>query len=143
MLFKDARCFYYGILPFMLLILACAAYAYYVNAQRANDDPQKRDFHLVAILLAPVTWPFFILASILIFLLRTLLFGAALILFMLALIGIRETTILKRLRRKVLSFGNKLLEANTALIKLWTPRAMRSRSQKSPHELDYLTRRFV
>jgi hypothetical protein len=127
----------------MLFIMACAGYAYYVNARRADDDPQKRDFHPLAIILAPITWPFFILASIIIFVLRALLFGAALILFTLALIGVREPVIFQWLRRKVISFGNKLLEANTALIKLWTPRAVQSQLQKSPRGLDLLTRRFV
>ncbi len=127
----------------MLFIMACAGYAYYVNARRADDDPQKRDFHPLAIVLAPITWPFFILASIIIFILRALLFGAALILFAIALIGVREPVIFQWLRRKVISFGNKLLEANTALIKLWTPRAVQSRLQNPPPGLDALARRLV
>jgi hypothetical protein len=127
----------------MLLIMACAGYAYYVNARRADDDPQKRDFHPLALVLAPITWPFFILASIIIFTLQALLFGLALILFVLALIVFRESTLLKRLRKKIISFGNKLLEVNTALIKLWTPRAVQSRLPKSPSGLDLLTRRLV
>src|SRR5512146_1561233 len=122
MLFKNTQCLCYGILPFAFITMACAAYAYFVNAQRAQNDPKKKDFHPLGIFLAPVTLPFFLLTFILIFLLRALLFGAVLILFVLALIFAREPVILKWLLRKALSFGNKLLDANTALIRFWKPK---------------------
>lgn len=143
MLFKNVQCFY-CVLPLVLIPMICAAYAYAVNARRPVDDPEKRDFHPFAIVLAPITWPLFILAAILIFILRALLFGVILILFVLVLIFARESTLIKRLLKKALSFGNKLLELNTALIRLfWKPRSAQPPMPKSPYSLDSLAGRFV
>ena len=143
MLFKNALC-WYGMLPFALLAVACAAYAYSVNARRADDDPQKRDFHPLAILLAPITLPFFAFVSIVVFVLQALLFAVILVLFVAALIFSREPVIFRWLRRKVLAIGNKLLELNTALIGLfWKPRVTQPEMKNSPYSLAALANRFV
>src|SRR5512140_3031311 len=106
MLFQNSLCLWYGMLPFALLTMAIAAYAYSVNARRADDDPQKQDFHPLAILLAPLTLPFFAFVSIVVFILRALLFGVILILFAAALIFSREPVIFRWLGRKLLAMGN-------------------------------------
>ena len=41
----------------MLVVTACAGYAYYVNSKRPDDDPKKRNYHPVAVILAPITVP--------------------------------------------------------------------------------------
>lgn len=145
MLFKNnALCFWYGMLPFALLTMACAAYAYAVNTRRANDDPQKRDFHPLAILLAPITLPFFAFVSIVVFILQALLFAVILVLFVAALIFSREPVIFRWIRKKALAIGNILLELNTALIGLfWKPGAAQPEMKKSPYSLAALTSRFV
>ena len=119
MLFYNVRGLCNGILLFMLFIMACAGYAYYVNARRPADDPQKRNYHPVAIVLAPITLPVFIVFSISIFIMRALLYGVFLILFATALIVVRESFILRWLHKIVTYIGNKLLGANTILIKLF------------------------
>lgn len=108
---------YKVILWISLLVLGCTSYAYLINARRPNDDPQKRDFHPAAIFLAPFTWPLFLLAFISIFILRALLYGIFLILFAIALVAIRQSFLLIWLHKMALYIGNKLLEANTFLIK--------------------------
>ena len=107
-----------GILWFTLLIFACAGYAYRVNAKRPADDPKKRDFHPVAIFLAPFTWPFFLFAFLFIFVLRVLVYGLFLILFTIALIAIRKPFLFIWLDSIATYIGNKLLEANTFLIRI-------------------------
>ncbi|HSB02062.1 MAG TPA: hypothetical protein VLE49_15540 [Anaerolineales bacterium] len=139
----------------MFLILACAGYAYRVNARRADDDPKKRDFDPLAVVLAPITFPFLVALTFFIFILMALLFGLILILFVIALIGAREPFIFKWLGRKMIAVGNRLLEINTFLIRLFwrrrvvQPEAQRSPSQpgtpppSSPYNLDSLASRFA
>ena len=136
----------------MFVIMACTAYAYRVNSQRADDDPQKQDFDLFAILLAPFTFPLLLVLGIFIFILKALLFTLVLVLFMLALIGARDPFILRWLGRMAVAFGNRLLAINTMLIKLfWKPKAAGSGTANSParpaspspYSLDSLARRFV
>jgi hypothetical protein len=136
----------YGSLVFIIVIVACAWLAYSVNARRAVDDPKKRNFSPQAIILAPITLPFLMLGFISMFVLRVLLFGFTLILFTIALIGVRETLILPWFLKKLISFGNRLLEVNTLLIKwFWRPRAAQPETQKPspPYNLDSLASRFV
>jgi len=108
-----------GVLLLMLFTMACAGYAYHVNARRAADDVKKRDYPPGAIFLAPFTFPIFIALSISIFIMRVLVYGVFLILFTIALFVIRKPFLLRWLEKTVTYIGNKLLEANTLLIKLF------------------------
>jgi ABC-type sugar transport system permease subunit len=102
-----------------VLVAACAAQAYAVNSQRAEDDPEKKDFRLGAFILTIFTWPILVPAIISLFLLRALLHGLFLVVFTVFLIfvppALREPTWLES---KITKIGNKLLEANTYLINL-------------------------
>jgi hypothetical protein len=98
-------------------LFACAGYAYRVNAQRSDDDPKKRDFHPGAIFMAPIIWPFFLAAYITFFIVKTVLYGVFLILFAVALLIIRKPFLLIWLEKISNEIGNKLLEANTFLIR--------------------------
>lgn len=144
MLFQNIQCLSWGIFLFVLLTVGCAGYAYQVNTRRADDDPQKRDFHPLAIILAPITFPLYAIVGVATFLLMALLFGVTLILLVALLIFVRKPVILQWLLKKAISFGNKLLELNTALIRLfWNPRATRPQTQKSPYGFDPLTGRLI
>jgi len=102
----------------MLFLLVCAGYAYRANAGLAADDPKKRDYLPGAILLALITWPFFLFASIFLLVLRVLVYGVFLILFAIALVAIRKPFLLTWLDKIFTRIGDKLLKANTLLIKL-------------------------
>ena len=102
----------------MLLIFACAGYAYRINARRPDDDPKKRDFHPAAIFLAPFTWPFFLFAWIVFFVFKALIYGIFLILFTVALLAFRKPFLLIWLDNTFTRIGDKLLEANTFLIRI-------------------------
>lgn len=101
-----------------LLVWALAGYSYRVNANRPAGDPKKRDFHPAAIILAPFTWPFLLFAWIVLFMFKTLLYGVFLILFTIALLAFRKPFLLMWLDKIARKVGDKLLEANTFLIKI-------------------------
>lgn len=107
-----------GVLWVMLLIFACAGYAYRVNAKRPADDPKKKDFNPATIFLAPITWPLFLFAWISLFVIKALIYGVFLILFTVALLAFRKSFLLIWLDKTATWIGNKLLEANTFLIKI-------------------------
>jgi hypothetical protein len=111
-----------GVLLISLLVIASTGYAYSVNSRRLNDDPKKKDFHPGLIVIATFTWPFFLLAFILLSILRFMLFilratayGIFLLLLTFALVGVRKPFIFKILN----AIGDALLEAHTRLIKLF------------------------
>ena len=108
-----------GTLLLMLLVMTCAGYSYYVNSKRPDHDPKKRNFHPIAIILAPVTFPLFIIFSLSIFLIRVLIYGAFMILLTFALLVIRKPFLVIWLRKTAVTCGNVLLETNTLLIKLF------------------------
>lgn len=101
-----------------LILWAMAGYAYRVNAKRAADDPKKRSFHPVAFFLAPITWPLLLFGILSLFALRALVYGVFLILFTIALLAFRKSFLLVWLEKLASYIGNKLLEANSFLIKI-------------------------
>ena len=107
-----------------VFVTACAAQAYAANSQRSEDDPERKDYFLAAVFLAPITFIPLLLGIILVFILRALFYCLYLIVFIFALIVIRNSFLLQWLRKAVMYIGDKLLEANTFLIKLlimpWT-----------------------
>jgi len=119
MLFNYSRYCCNGTLLLMLTVIACAGYAYYVNSKRPDDDPKKRNYHPVAVILAPITVPLFIFISLSIFIMRVLTYGIFLILFTIALLVIRKPFLLVWLRKTATNIGSALLEANMLLIKLF------------------------
>jgi len=113
---------------FTLLATACTGYAYYIDSQRSEDDPKKRNYQLGAILFAPFTWPFFLFAFVSLFLIRALFYGFFLILFTVFLIMIpQKSSEPVWLEKTAARIGEALLQANTQLIKLflrpWTDEA--------------------
>ena len=103
-----------------LMLYICVRYAYRVNAQRPDDDLKKRDFTMDRIFLPLVMWPFLLLVYITVFVLRALLYILLLILFPIILFVFRKPPQPVWLHKIAMGIGNKLLEANTFLIKtLW------------------------
>jgi hypothetical protein len=109
-----------GFLWITLIICLFVIFAYFVNSQREEDDPQKRNYHIGAILLAPFTWPFLAIFFISLFLLRVFFYSFFLIVFTISLIILpRGTYQLSRLEKTAARIGDALLKANTMLIKLF------------------------
>ena len=109
-----------GILLLTLIVFVCAGIAYRVDSQREEDDPQKRHYSPAAILLAPFTWPFFLIAFVSLLLIRALFYGVFLLLFTISLIIVpRISPEPTRLEIMASTIGEKLLKANTQLINLF------------------------
>jgi hypothetical protein len=108
-----------GTLLFILLVWGCAAYAYLINSRRSANDPDKKEFYLAAVFLTPITVVPFLVGYIVLFIVRALFYGIFLVVFIFALIVIRNAFLLEWLHKKAASIGNKLLAANTLLIKLF------------------------
>ena len=102
----------------MLFAWVCAVYAYVVNVRRLPDDPEKKDFYLAAVFLAPITSIPLLVGVILLSIVRAVWYGVVLLIFILALILRRNAFLLEWLHKKITYIGDKLLEANTFLIKL-------------------------
>src|SRR5215203_4248356 len=79
-----------GLLLLMLFLFICAGYAYRINAHRSDDDPAKRTFHFSAIWLAPITWPMFLFAFLILFVIRIFMYMLVLVLFTIGLMAIRK-----------------------------------------------------
>lgn len=108
----------------ILLTVTCTALAYFVNSKRPDDDPKKKNYHPLAILLAPITVPFLVIFSVIFFILRVATYGVFMVLFTFALVFIRKPFFLEWLKKSAVKIGDLLLEANTLLIRLFLgPRA--------------------
>jgi hypothetical protein len=97
-------------------------YAYFVNARKPADDPQKRDYHPLAFLLLPI-WPLELLILLILFVLRALVYGVFLILLTLALIFFRKPFVLRWLAKAAQYIGDRLLRVNMRIVRLFLPPA--------------------
>jgi hypothetical protein len=107
-----------GILLLMAAVMVCAAYAYYVNSRRAAGDPNKKNYHPLAIVLAPITLPIFLILSISFLLLRIVTYGVFMVVLTSALIFIRKPFILTAIQKIAAAIGDRLMAAHTMLIRL-------------------------
>jgi hypothetical protein len=119
MLLSDVNRCLNGVIVFVIIMMLCAMYAYYIDSKRPADDPKKKHHHPMAILLAPITFPILLVLSILLFILKVLVYGVFAVLFILALILIRKPFLLEWLRKAAIGIGDRLMEANTLLIRLF------------------------
>jgi hypothetical protein len=109
-----------GYILLSLIILMCTGYVYRVNSRRAADDPQKKNYHPLAIPMIFI-WPVFALARVLLFILKALTYGIFLILFAVALVVIRKPFLFILLNKAVTKIGTMFLKANTFLIRVFFP----------------------
>lgn len=107
-----------GYLILGCVLTLCMVYAYDVNARRAKDDPQKRNFHFSAVILIPWLWPILILFSMVVVILRALVYILFLGLTLFLMLVIRKPFLFIWLDKIATKVGNQLLEINNYLIKL-------------------------
>jgi uncharacterized membrane protein len=87
MLLDHSESFYKWLLLYVLFAMLRARSTYLANQRRPDDDPEKRYYPAILIALAPVTLLLSILVSILVFIMRALLYGLSLAVFTLGLLG--------------------------------------------------------
>jgi hypothetical protein len=108
-----------GTFALLVVVTACAAYAYFLNWRRPADDPEKKDYYFAAILLTPITFIPFLIIYISLLILAALFYGLALSLSILILVVFRKWFFLVWLHKGAKYIGDKSLEANTILLKLF------------------------
>ena len=119
MLFYHLEAVCKGTLLLMAIVTACALYAYGIDSRRPQDDPKKKNYHPLAILFAPITFPIFLVLSVSLFVLRVLTYWIFMVFFILALIFLRKPFLLDWLRKAATGIGDRLLEANTMLARFF------------------------
>ena len=103
-----------------LIICLCVIYAYLVDSQREEDDPEKRNYQVGAIVLTLFTWPLLLVAFVSLFLLRVFFYGFFLAVFTIALLFLpRESYQLSWVEKAAARIGERLLQANTLLIRIF------------------------
>lgn len=110
-----------GYILISLIVFVSAGYVYRVNAKRTVDDPQKKDYHLLAVALTPI-WPILLALWIILFCLRAAAYGMFLVLFTLALLFIRKPFLLIWLIKAANWIGHKAMKANMLIVRLIWPR---------------------
>jgi|GEM_PF-3029568 len=108
------KCF----LAFWAFALAIAFTAYTVNSRRATNDPKRRYYHPVAILLVPFIFLIVTPIAISLFILAAILYGGFLIFFALLLVTLRRPFLLIWWRKFATLAGEPLLKIGTYLILL-------------------------
>lgn len=103
-----------------LILFVFMGYAYRVDAGRAADDPQRREYHPLVVFLFPI-WPLWIGISLSLFTLRAITYGVFLVLFTVALIVVRKPFIVVWLEKAAMYIGNRLLRMNTLVVRLIFP----------------------
>ena len=104
--------------PILTVLAFLSAWvAYRANARRQYADPDKKAFEFSAVWLAPLTWPLLIPLAILLTAIRAIV-GILLVgLFALGVLAIRKPFIISWLEKIALKVGNKLMLANSILIR--------------------------
>jgi hypothetical protein len=122
LLYSDFRLLCPGGLYF-LSVWGAMLFAYRRNNQLPEDSPQKREYHLRAILMAPFTLsvvlPVLVSGYLLFIIVRSLLFGIFLILFPIVLLVFRNFSIIEWLLDKSEKTGRTLLRLNMFILRLF------------------------
>jgi hypothetical protein len=105
----------------LLIVVPSVLVAYIANARRSNDDTKKRNYPLLALILAPFTWPLsflFLGLALVVLMARALLFALFLTVFIPSLILFRRPEQPLLLERMAVWIGEYLLKINTRLLRL-------------------------
>lgn len=112
--------FFKWALALMGFIIVCTLYVYYLDWTRSDDDPQKKHYHPLGILLAPFMFPPLLVLVVFFFLIRAIAYGGFMALFILVLIFIRNAKILTMIQNDAVYVGRRLSEANAAMIRIFS-----------------------
>jgi hypothetical protein len=105
----------------LLIVIPSIVVAYVVNARRSDDDIKRRKYPVLALVLAPFTWPLsflFLGLALVVLLVRALLFALFLTVFIPSLILFRRPEQPLLLEKMAVWIGEYLLKINTRLLRL-------------------------
>ena len=101
-----------------LFLYVCMGHSYYLNSQRAAEDPKKLDIDIGVAVLTPIAWPLLLIGAISVLVLKVLVYGIFLVLFTIALLIFRKPFFLDWLKKTAAWIGDQLLKANHVLLKI-------------------------
>ena len=119
MLFRHPNLSLQCLIGIYLFISLCALIAYYTDSKRPSGDPKKKNYHPLAILVAPITFPILLVLSIFFFMLRVLAYGICTVLLICMLILVRKPFILEAIQKTAVRIGDRLMEANMLIVRLF------------------------
>ena len=105
------------VLIYIVFILGGTSLAYSRNARLSNDDSRKQDYRPIYIPLSLLVPPFLAGFFVGMFILWSLLFGAFLVSFPIALLLFRQVTILRRLVEWWIRVGHRLLQITRSVLR--------------------------
>jgi len=109
-----------GYLLISLIVWISTGYAYFVSQGYGPDDPARGNFDLGGVLLSGFTWPIFLLSGLVMSIIRALLFGVFIVLFSVVLTIGQIAFLIPWLEDVAGPFGEKLLEANSIVSRLFS-----------------------
>lgn len=109
----------WGILLISILAWLVSGYAYFINRRNSRGNPGGREFDLLAVFLAPVTWPLFLFVGMVFTIIKAVFFGVFLVLFSILMVVIRKPFFWPWIEPVISHVGRELLKANTFLIRLF------------------------
>ena len=110
-------CLGYGFIS--ALVIFFTGYVYLVDRMRPPEDPAKKYYDISGVIMAPVTWPFFVVITAITTFLKAILFGIVLVLFTMAMLVIREPIFWEWLEKRITKIGSVLLEVNNFVFNLF------------------------
>ena len=108
-----------GFIVISVILGLCAGYAYLLNQRYGYSDSERGNYKLGAVFLAPFTWPFLLVAGLILTVVKAILFGILLVIFTLAAILFRKPFFWPMVEPLIIRIGRKLLGANTRFLDLF------------------------
>jgi hypothetical protein len=105
-------------MAFYAFVFAIAFTAYQINSRRMAQDPKKRFYHPLAVVLAPFIFFFCIPPAIALFILAAILYAVFLLFFVFMLVILRRPFLLIWWNKFATLVGEPLLRIGTYLIML-------------------------
>ena len=105
------------VLILLLIVFAASYSAYKANSRLPEGDPQKRRYHPLAILFAPILFPFSVSLAIATFLLTIVLYAGFLIFFAVLLLAIRKPFLFALWNKFSTRIAEPLLKMSTRLFR--------------------------
>ncbi len=107
---------------YLLTIWGSMLLAYQRNERLPIGSPDKREYHPLAILIAPFTLPFIIVIGATVYVLwilvRSIAFGLVILILPFVLIFFRKLDLIERFLKVVEKLGRALLKVNTLLLRM-------------------------
>lgn len=133
MIFYYPNYMFIGLVAFFVLACVITLYTFWMNYRRLPDDPKKRDYHPLAILVTPFTAPFYFAFWVLSLISLAVLYVGFLVVFTIMLVLIRKWFFFDWWHKFAIAVGDPMLRLNSYLIRgIFRPFQPYPRSRQQP-----------